>query len=101
MSVPKLPQTAPFPVLALEPYNTTGKIKVLFIQIFVSAEIYTLLPNIIRIINLRRMRLAWHVAHIGKMKHVYKIWSENLNVGDYLEDLRLDGRIILNRISKK
>jgi hypothetical protein len=33
---------------------------------------------------------------MGKMKNSYKIfWSENLKGGDHLEDLGIDGKIIL------
>jgi hypothetical protein len=30
-------------------------------------------PNIIRVITSRRMRGAWHVACMGKMRNVYRI----------------------------
>jgi hypothetical protein len=30
-------------------------------------------PNIITMINSRRMRLAWHVARIGEKRNVYRI----------------------------
>jgi hypothetical protein len=45
--------------------------------------------------KLKRMRLTEHVAFIGKMRTVYKIWIENLKVRDYLEDPDIDMRIIL------
>jgi hypothetical protein len=34
-----------------------------------------------------------HVAHIGEMRNVF--WLKNLKGRDHLEDLGIDGRIIL------
>jgi hypothetical protein len=51
-------------------------------------------PNIIRVIKLRRMRWARHVAHIGGKIHK-GFWWGNLGERDHLEDLGVDGRIIL------
>jgi hypothetical protein len=32
---------------------------------------------------------------MGEMRNAYKIWPENLKRGDHLEDLGIDGRMIL------
>jgi hypothetical protein len=58
-------------------------------------------PNIIRVIKLRRMRWAGHVARIGKGE-VYKgFWWGELREGDHLGDPDVDGRIISKWIFKK
>jgi len=33
-------------------------------------------PNIVRVIKLRRMRWAWHVARMGKVRGVYSVLVE-------------------------
>jgi hypothetical protein len=53
-------------------------------------------PNIIRVIKLRRIRLAGHVALIGEMRNVYKILSEYLKVRVHSKDLSVGRKIILN-----
>jgi hypothetical protein len=58
-------------------------------------------PNIIRLIKSRSMRWVGHVAHMGEMRNAYKIWLENLKGRDHLEDLGVDGRIILEWILGK
>jgi hypothetical protein len=55
-------------------------------------------PNRIRMIKSRRMRAIGHVAHMGKMRNVYKISVENCKGKSYSEDLGVDGRIILKWI---
>jgi hypothetical protein len=35
-------------------------------------------PDIVRVIKLRRMRWAGHVARMGEMRMYMKFWSENL-----------------------
>jgi hypothetical protein len=53
------------------------------------------LTNIIRMIKLRRMRWVGHVTHILRgEKCVHKI-LENLKGSDHLENLGMDGKIIL------
>jgi hypothetical protein len=52
-------------------------------------------PNIIRVIKYRRMKLTGHVAHMGEMRNGNKFWSENLKGRDHMEDLHVDGKIIL------
>ena len=54
--------------------------------------------NIFRVIKLRRMRLAGHVARMGKRRGVYR---GNLRERGHLEDPGLDGRIILRWIFRK
>jgi hypothetical protein len=49
----------------------------------------------------RRMRWEGHVVHMGEMKNEYKILVENLNARDHLEDIGVDGRIILKWILEK
>jgi hypothetical protein len=51
------------------------------------------LPNIIRVIK-SRMKWAGHVAHI-------KLWLEKCKGRDHLENLAIDGRIMLKWISEK
>jgi hypothetical protein len=36
-----------------------------------------------------------HVARIGEINNAYKTWSENLNRRDHLENIGVEGRIIL------
>jgi hypothetical protein len=48
------------------------------------------------------MRLAGHAADIGDRRGVYKVlMGWNLGQRDHFEDLRVDGRIILQSIFKK
>jgi hypothetical protein len=56
-------------------------------------------PNIIREIKSRRMRWARHVARMGDRCRT-GVWLEYLRDRDLLEDLGVDGRIILKRIFK-
>jgi hypothetical protein len=55
-------------------------------------------PNIIRVIKTKRMRWEGHVARIGDKRGAAGFWWGNLREGDHLEDLSLDGRIILKWI---
>jgi hypothetical protein len=67
-------------------------------------------PNIIRVVKLRRMRWAGHVAHMGKRRGVYRVlvgrpkwkrplgrprrkWEDNINMD--LQEIEIDG---VNRI---
>jgi hypothetical protein len=53
-------------------------------------------PNIIRVIKSRIMRWAGHVARMGEGTGAYRILvGRDLREGDLLEDLCVDGRIIL------
>jgi hypothetical protein len=56
-------------------------------------------PNIIRVIKSRKIRCAWLVERMGKMRKAYKFRSENLK--DHSEDLGLSGKIILEWILGK
>jgi hypothetical protein len=60
----------------------------------------TAAPNNARIIESRRNRWAGHVASMGGMRYVYKILVRKLGK-DYMEDLSIDGRIVLGWILGK
>jgi len=49
----------------------------------------------------RRMKLAGHVEFIGDIKMHTIFWLENLTVGFHLEDVGIDGRIILEWMFEK
>jgi hypothetical protein len=51
-------------------------------------------PNI-RTIKSRRIRWTGHLVRMGEMSNVYKILVRNLKGKDYLEDIGVDGKIIL------
>jgi len=55
-------------------------------------------PNIIRMIKSRRMRWVGHVARMGDRSDAYRVLVADLRDRDHLEDLGLDGRIILKWI---
>jgi hypothetical protein len=55
-------------------------------------EVYP--PNIFRTIK-SRIRLAGHVAYVGRGDVHTGFWWGNLRKGDYFENLGVDGRIIL------
>jgi len=46
------------------------------------------------------MRWAGHVTHMGGKVNVFKVLKE-LKVGDHLEDLGVDGGLVLKWILKK
>ena len=50
-------------------------------------------PNIIRVIKLRRMRWAGHVACMGRGEAYTRFWWGNLSERDHLGDPGVDGRI--------
>jgi len=56
-------------------------------------------PNIVRVINSRRMKWAGHVARMGERRGRFG-W-ENLSERDHLGDPGVDGRIILRRVFRK
>jgi len=58
-------------------------------------------PNIVRVIKSRRMRWAGHVARRGEERGCIGSWWGNRREGDYWGDLGVDGRIILERISRR
>ena len=43
-------------------------------------------PNIVRVINSRRMRWAGHVARMGEGRGIYRIWWGNLRERDHVGD---------------
>jgi hypothetical protein len=57
-------------------------------------------PNIIRMVKSRRMRWMGHVAQIGDRSVAYRVLVGDLRDRDHLEDLDIDGRIILKWILK-
>jgi hypothetical protein len=58
-------------------------------------------PNIIRVIKSGRMRWAGHVALKGQTINAYKILVGNLKGTDHSEELRVEGKIILELIFGK
>jgi hypothetical protein len=62
-------------------------------------DLYSL--KIFRLIKSRRMRWAGLVARMGKGKAYTGFWWRKLMERDYLEETRVDGRIILRRIFRK
>jgi hypothetical protein len=63
-------------------------------------ELYCL-PNIVRVVNSRRMRWAGHVARMGREEVCTGCWWGGLREGDHWGDSDVDGRIILRGISRK
>jgi len=57
-------------------------------------------PNIIRVIKLKKMRWAGHVARMGRRELHRGLWWGNLRKRDHLEDLVVCGSIILKLIFK-
>jgi hypothetical protein len=47
--------------------------------------------------------MGWqgHVARIGDTRGAYRVWYGNLGERDNLEDLGIDGRVILKWVFKK
>ena len=58
-------------------------------------------PNIVRVIKSRRMRWVGHVARMGRERGCVGSWWGNRRKGDQWGDLGVDGRIILERISRR
>ena len=58
-------------------------------------------PNIVRVIKLRRMRWAGHVARIGEEMGCIGSWWGNRRQGDHWGELGVDGWIILGWISRR
>jgi hypothetical protein len=57
--------------------------------------------NIIRVTRSRRIRRAGHVAHMGEMRKAYKVLVGKSEGNTSLQDLGVDGRIILEWIFEK
>ena len=47
------------------------------------------------------MRWAGHVAHVRKTRGTYRVWRGKLKERNHLEDLWVDGRILLKCIFKE
>jgi len=58
-------------------------------------------PNIVRVIESRRMRWAGHVARMGEEKGCIGSWWGNRREGDHWGDLGVDGWIILGWICRR
>jgi len=58
-------------------------------------------PNIIRVIKLRRMTWAGHVARMGRGEAYTGLWWGNLRERDNLEYTSVNGRIILRWVYRK
>jgi hypothetical protein len=52
-------------------------------------------PNKIRVIKSRRMSWTGHVAYMGREEVPIGFWWGNLKKGGQMEDLHVDGKIIL------
>ena len=75
--------------------EVTGKLRKLHNEEF--SDLYSL-PNILRVVKSRRMRWVGHVARNGAAEvHTGFLWID-LMERDHLEDLDVDGRIILKCI---
>jgi hypothetical protein len=57
--------------------------------------------TVVRVIKLRRMRWAGHVARMGDGEACRGFWWGNLRKRDHWGDPGVDGRIILRRIFRK
>jgi hypothetical protein len=58
-------------------------------------------PDVTRMVKSRRMRWARYGVCMGEMRNSNKIWLESLKKTDQLEEMGIDGRIILKWILQK
>jgi len=58
-------------------------------------------PNIVRVIESRRMGWPGHVARIRRRRGYTGVWWGNLRERDHLEERGVNGRIILRWILRK
>jgi hypothetical protein len=52
-------------------------------------------PNVIRIVKLRRMSWAGHIAHVGKKRNAYRVWVGKKKERDHQEYLDIGRSTIL------
>ena len=64
-------------------------------------RVYSSSPNIVGVKKMRRMRWVGHVARVGERRGVYKVLVGKPEGKSHLEDLGIDGRIILRLIFQK
>jgi hypothetical protein len=58
-------------------------------------------PNINRVIKRRRMRWTGHVARMEAIRNAYKVLGGNLKSRDHLEDISIDGKVVIEFIIRK
>jgi hypothetical protein len=58
-------------------------------------------PNTVRVIKSRTIRLAGHVARMGRREACIGFWWENLRESDHCVDPGIEGRIISGWIFRK
>ena len=58
-------------------------------------------PNIVRVIKSRRMRWAWHVAHMRQRRGACRFLVGKPSLKDHLESPDVDVRLILSWIFRK
>jgi hypothetical protein len=57
-------------------------------------------PDIVRVINPRRMRWVEHVARVGEIRIIYRIFVGNPEGRDHLEDIDLDWKVLVRILHK-
>jgi hypothetical protein len=84
------------------------KLKIFILKVLIYVQFYNeklhdlfLSPNIIRVMKSRRMRWAGHVEGVGERRGVYRFLMGIPEGTHHLEELGLDGSVILKWILKK